>query len=75
LLHDARHSVALQLDMGEEEKRGLVYIVVLLGWFVFYLFKTFFIVFEVLEKKLEVSFYFSVLPKRKLKKWKSCSFI
>ncbi len=48
--------------MGEEEKRGLVYIIVLLGWFVFYLFKTFFIVFEVLEKNLEVSFYFSVLP-------------
>jgi hypothetical protein len=56
--------VALQLDMGEEEKRGLVYIIVLLAWFVFYLFKTFFIVFEVLEKNLEASLYFSVLPNK-----------
>jgi hypothetical protein len=40
----ASHSVASQLDMREEEeKRGLVYIIVcLVGWFVFYLFKTFF---------------------------------
>jgi hypothetical protein len=38
LLHDAHHSVASQLDMREEEeeKRGLVYIIVcLVGWLVF----------------------------------------
>lgn len=46
LLHDAHHSVASQLDMREEEeeKRGLVYIIVcLVGWFFKILFKTFFL--------------------------------
>jgi len=61
--------------MREEEKRGLVYIIVcLVGWFVcllvcflfilnFFLGKMF-TFFEVLEKKLEASFYFSVLQKK-----------
>jgi len=67
----------------EEEKRGLVYIIVwLVGWFVcllvflIFIFNFFFgkifIDFEVLEKNLEASFYFSVLPKKK--QWKRCSF-
>jgi hypothetical protein len=34
-----------------------------------------FTVFEVLEKNLEASFYFSVLQQKKKKQWKSCSFI
>jgi hypothetical protein len=66
----ASHSVASQLDMREEqEKRGLVYIIVcLVGLFFKIYLKLFlgknFTVFEVLEKNLEASFYFSFLPKK-----------